>query len=128
MLPKMVKMVKEWTKLPIILVADSLYSGEKTLNELKNTGIGFISRRQNTESKDAVGWDANESAPPPLSGKIKTKVGKIKFNDIPLEELKEIKNTSIFRTSTIKDKRYNAVYLHKYSEPVTIIVLIYGCS
>lgn len=124
LLPLLVKQVQTLTKLPIILVADSLYSGIETLKSLDKSGITIISRRQNTDKKGAVGWNS-EMVTFPKAGKLKTLNGKIWFDKIDHEELMDYSYVTFNRRfKTVKAKRYDAIYLYRYPTPVTIVVLL----
>jgi len=92
MAAKMVRVVRRWTDLPILLIGDALYSSETTIEPLRKIpNTHLISRRRNGDKKSGVAW---ETAPAPKGrrgrGRPRRKGKEIRFNDIPQKNFKPL--------------------------------------
>lgn len=126
MAARMVKVVRSWCDLPILLIGDALYSTETTINPLRKIpNVHLISRRRNGEKHSGVVWKAFSSPEKKRGrGRPRKKGKEIRFNDIPEENFRPCKYFHREKEYTIKVVRLDNVLVRKCPDPVSIIVAI----
>lgn len=127
MAANMVGIVREWTELPILLIADALYSKETTVNALSEVPDAcLISRRLNGKTNGGVAWEKFSSPEQVKRGKgrPRTKGKEIRFNDIPLEQFTDCPVCSRGKTETVKAVKLEFMMLRHCKNPVTIVIML----